>query len=139
MRISIYDHFPNEAKVIRETVFIKEQGFLEEFDETDQEAAHLVLYNEDETAIATCRIFWNQSMNAYTLGRLAVMKEYRGKNIGSLMLKEAEKYVRREGGKELTLHAQYRAADFYKKAGFIAFGEIEDDQGCPHIWMRKSV
>ena len=91
MRISIYRHFPEEAKAIREAVFVKEQGFLDEFDDTDQEAVHLILYDEVELPVATCRIFWNQAMNAYTLGRLAVIKEYRGKNIGSLMLKEAEK------------------------------------------------
>ena len=139
MRISIYDHFPHEAKAIRETVFIKEQGFLEEFDETDLEAAHLVLYDEAETPVATCRVFWNQAKNAHTLGRLAVLREYRGRNIGSQMLQEAEKYVRKEGGKELILHSQCRATDFYKKAGFHEFGEIEEEQGCPHIWMRKPV
>lgn len=139
MRISIYRHFPEEAKAIREAVFVKEQGFLDEFDDTDQEAVHLILYDEAELPVATCRIFWNQAMNAYTLGRLAVIKEYRGKSIGSLMLKEAEKYVQRENGKELILHAQCRATDFYKKAGFTEFGDMEEDQGCPHIWMRKPV
>jgi len=77
-------------------------------------------------------------MNSYTLGRLAVIEKYRGKNIGSVMLKEAERYVRENGGKDLILHAQCRVVDFYKKSGFIELGNVEDDEGCPHIWMKKS-
>lgn len=138
MRISIYGSFPKEAKKIRETVFINEQGFQNEFDEIDNEAVHIVLYNEDEVPVATCRVYWNTSMNSYTLGRLAVIEKYRGKNIGSIMLKEAERYVRENDGKNLVLHAQCRVVDFYRKSGFIELGDVENDEGCPHVWMKKS-
>ncbi|MCM1026597.1 MAG: GNAT family N-acetyltransferase [Roseburia sp.] len=134
----IYESFPQEAKEIREEVFIREQGFQKEYDEIDHEAVHIVLYDA-EIPVATCRIFWNEDMGAYTLGRLAVRKEYRGQNIGSLMLREAENLVRRKNGKELILHAQCRAADFYRKSGFAEFGEVGDEEGCPHVWMRKEI
>ncbi len=137
MRISVYGSLPNEAKEIRKAVFINEQGFQNEFDEIDNEASHIVCYDEDEVPVATCRVFWDSGMNAYVLGRLAVIKECRGKNIGSIMLKEAEKYVQKKRGKTLILHAQCRAVDFYKKSGFIEFGNVENDEGCPHIWMKK--
>ncbi|MCM1263990.1 MAG: GNAT family N-acetyltransferase [Butyrivibrio sp.] len=139
MKASVYEIFPEEAKEIREEVFIREQGFQNELDEIDNEAVHIVLYDDNEVPVATCRIFWNTLMNAYTLGRLAVVKEYRGKNIGSMMLKEAERYVRSQNGKDLILHSQCRAADFYKKSGFTEFGNIEYEEGCPHIWMRKNI
>ncbi|MCM1039899.1 MAG: GNAT family N-acetyltransferase [Roseburia sp.] len=139
MKITVYENFPDCAKEIRETVFIKEQGFQNELDETDHEAAHLVAFDENNVPVATCRIFWNTAMNAYTLGRLAVIREYRGQHIGSALLAEAENYVREKGGKTLILHSQCQAAGFYKKSGYAEFGEIEDDEGCPHIWMRKSV
>lgn len=137
-KTAIYESFPQEAKEIREEVFIKEQGFQKEYDEIDHEAVHIVLYDA-EIPVATCRIFWNADMGAYTLGRLAVRKEYRGQNIGSLMLREAENHVRQKNGKELILHAQCRAADFYKKSGFEEFGEVGDEEGCPHVWMRKEI
>lgn len=137
MRISVYDSLPNDAKEIRKAVFVNEQGFQNEFDEIDNEAAHIVLYDEDEMPVATCRVFWNSGKNAYVLGRLAVLEEYRGKNIGSVMLEEAEIYVQKKEGKTLILHAQCRAVDFYKKSGFIEFGNVENDEGCPHIWMKK--
>lgn len=87
--------------------------------------------------VATCRVFWNTKMSMYILGRLAVIKEYRGKNLGSVMLKEAEKYIQKNGGECIALHAQCRVTAFYKKLGFIEFGDIDDDEGCPHIWMKK--
>ena len=139
MKILRYDSFPNYAKEIREAVFIEEQGFESEFDEIDNTAVHFVLFDEDESPIATCRVFWNNQMNAYTLGRLAVMKECRGKNIGSLLVKEVEKYVRETGGKCIVLHAQCQVRTFYNKLGYKEFGDIEDEQGCPHIWMGKLV
>lgn len=29
--------------------------------------------------------------------------------------------------------------DFYETIGYTQYGEIEDDQGCPHIWMKKEL
>lgn len=139
MKISVCEDFPSCARKIRETVFIEEQGFQNELDETDSIAVHIVLFDESDVPVATCRVFWNEAMNEYTLGRLAVIKEYRGKKIGSVVVHEAEKYVQKQGGTGIVLHAQCSAAGFYRKLGFTEFGEIENDEGCPHIWMRKSL
>ncbi len=137
MEIVIYEEIPDCAKEVRQKVFIEEQGFQKEFDDVDAAAVHIVLFYEDKKPAATCRIFWDFNMDSHILGRLAVMKEYRGRNLGSLMVQEAERYVKKIGGKCLALHAQCRAAAFYEKLGFVTFGEIEDDEGCPHVWMKK--
>ncbi len=134
-----YEGIPDYAKEVRQKVFIDEQGFHHEFDDIDKTAAHIVMFDEDRTPVATCRIFWDAEMNTYILGRLAVIKEYRGRHIGSAIVKEAEKYVQKSGGNSIALHAQCRAAAFYQKLGFAAFGDIEDEEGCPHIWMKKSL
>ena len=43
MEVSIYSELPDEARAIRQAVFVEEQGFQEEFDDIDNtEAAHLV-------------------------------------------------------------------------------------------------
>ena len=41
MEIKIYNQLPDEAKEIRLEVFVKEQGFEEEFDDIDETAAHI--------------------------------------------------------------------------------------------------
>lgn len=137
METVIYEGIPDYAKEIRKKVFVDEQGFHDEYDDIDDTAAHIVMFDENKMPVGTCRIFWDSEMNTYVLGRLAVIKEYRGKKIGSDIVKEAEKYVEKNGGKCLALHAQYRTSAFYKKLGFAEFGDIDEVEGCPHIWMKK--
>lgn len=138
MYTKIYlDSLPIDAKEIRKSVFMEEQGFQNEFDEIDDEAAHIVIYNEKELPIAVCRVFKDHGSDSYCLGRLAVVKDYRGKNIGAEVIKEAEKYVCAKGGHRIDLHAQCRVINFYEKLGFAQYGEMDDEEGCPHVWMRK--
>lgn len=136
MLIRKYDYLPDGAIQIRKEVFVKEQGFEMEFDEIDDNATHLVCY-ENSVPIATCRYYWNEQIGSYVIGRIAVGKNYRGKKIGACILKEAEKYIREIGGKKVSLSAQQRAMEFYKKQGFISTGEIYLDEDCPHVWMYK--
>ena len=139
MEIKIFTSLPKSAFEIRNKVFVDEQGFTTEIDDKDDIAVHLVLFDENGTPIATCRIFRENDRDVYVLGRFAVIKEYRGKNIGAFLLNEAEKYVKESGGKLILVHAQQRAAGFYKKSGFTEFGEVEYEEGCPHVCMKKYI
>lgn len=133
-----FDFLSDDAKIIREKVFISEQCFENEFDEIDDIAQHIVLYNKN-IPIATCRLFISEENDTYILGRLAVSKEYRGQNIGSSMLKEAENLVIRNGRSSIMLHAQCRVKEFYANFGYSEFGDIDYDEGCSHIWMKKEL
>lgn len=139
MKTEVYTPLPKSAFMVREKVFIEEQGFQNELDEIDDIALHIVMYNADNEPVATCRIFEGEEKQVFILGRLAVLKEYRGKGIGSNIINEAEQLVIEKGGKALILHSQCRAKDFYGKLGFIEYGEIGYDEGCPHIWMKKTL
>lgn len=134
--IRSYHSLPPEASAVRIPVFMEEQGFVDEFDDIDNVATHLILF-DDDTPIGTCRIFPAEESGRYILGRLAVLKAYRGQQCGSELIAAAEDYVRSVGGTSLSLHAQCRAQAFYQKSGYTPYGDIEDDQGCPHIWMKK--
>ena len=134
--IKDFNNLPDDALNLRKKVFVEEQGFCDEFDEIDKRAIHFVLY-ENDMPIATCRIFVGEEKETYILGRLCVLKKYRGKGIGSKILRAAEDKVKELGGKKLSLHSQYQARDFYKKLGFAEYGEIEYEQHCPHIWLAK--
>lgn len=138
MFIRIYENLPEEARKIREAVFIEEQGFHDEFDDIDCYAKHLVLFHE-EIPVATCRFFRKDSCRDYYIGRIAVIKEYRGKHVGEYLLKAAEKEIKKSDGKNIILHAQCKAEKFYQKQGYIRYGEIDWEENCPHIWMRKEI
>ena len=134
----IYCTLPNDAKFIRETVFIKEQGFVNEFDEKDEVAKHIVLYNDENKPIATCRYFPNKEGTVYFVGRIAVLKEFRQKSYGAVMLREVEQQIKNTDAKEIRLAAQVRAKGFYEKSGYSIVGSEFFEERCPHIWMYKS-
>lgn len=138
MTIQIYSKLPKEAKDIRIEVFMEEQGFQNEFDEVDEYALHLVLFMEGKAA-ATCRCFFHSSMEQYLIGRIAVRRQWRGQNIGSEILKCAEAQIVKQGGTGSMLSAQQRAVPFYEKSGYQVCSDPYDDEGCPHVWMKKEL
>lgn len=136
MNTKIFTTLPQDAKNIRIEVFMKEQGFENEFDEIDNLCHHIVAFDEGKP-IGTCRFF--KENNHYTIGRVAVLKEYRNQHIENLLLKSAEKEIKRINGDVIVVHAQVRVSSFYEKQGYIQFGQIDDDEGVPHKWMKKKI
>lgn len=135
MYVQQFCSVPKAALAVRIPVFVEEQGFVDEIDEIDGTATHFVLFDEAKVPIATCRVFAQEG--AYILGRLCVLKAHRGKGYGSQLVTAVEQYVRSVNGESLLLHSQYHAKAFYEKLGYAVCSEIEDEQGCPHIWMKK--
>lgn len=138
MIIKKYNYLPKDALQIRLDVFVKEQGFEEEFDAVDDIAVHLLAF-DDLSPIAVCRFYWNKEKDSYVIGRIAVVREYRGKEIGAKILREAEKHICEMGGKKVFLAAQVKAAGFYEKQGYSTVGKQYYEEYCPHIWMCKNV
>ena len=71
--------------MIREKVFIEEQKVTPqlEWDGMDEEAIHFLVY-KDEKAIGCARAIVIE--NYMQLGRMAVLKEYRGEGIGNNLI-----------------------------------------------------
>lgn len=125
-----------DEKMIRETVFIEEQKFKIEFDDTDDIATHIVMYL-DNNPVGCCRLYKQE--NEYHIGRIAVLKPYRGKGYGEKILLEAEKVAKKMGADSISLSAQVRASGFYEKLGYKKHGEIYFDEYCEHIAMKKDI
>lgn len=136
MMIQILDHITDEIKQIRIDVFMKEQGFSQEFDETD-ETAKFVLLSIDGKATGTCRYFHGKENGSAYIGRLAVRREFRGQRLGSTIMIAAENTIRKAGFKTCGLSAQVQARPFYESLGYKAEGDEYLDEDCPHIFMRK--
>ena len=136
MEFKIYNSLPSEAREIRTDVFVSEQGFEEEFDSVDNIATHVVVFDKGR-AIATCRFYCERGY--YLIGRIAVTLEYRGKGLGANMIEYTQERIRELGGREIRIHSQRRAEGFYQKQGYVSFGDIDYDEGCEHIWMKKII
>lgn len=125
-----------DASYIRRIVFIEEQQVPEEeeWDELDARCHHLVLYLDGKPA-ATGRIVPGEPV---LLGRIAVMKEFRGTGLGAELVNQLATRAFADGADEVHLHAQIQARGFYEKLGFIAYGEPYEEAGIPHISMYKA-
>lgn len=135
MKVEIFNSLPDAAKDIRITVFMKEQGFVQEFDALDDVCVHLVMF-DGSLAVATCRL-WMEADCCWHVGRLAVIKAYRGQGLGREMLQHAEAQIRALGGRAVSLHAQCRAKYFYQSCGYEPYGDVDYDEGVEHIHMKK--
>lgn len=134
-----YSVLPEEAKLIRNEVFVEEQGFRDEFDDNDKKCLHIVLFDND-IPIATGRIFPEiENKKTYTAGRIAVRKSHRGKKIGAEVMGLLESKAKEQGAKILVVSAQCRAQGFYEKMGYTASGEVYLDEYCEHIHMEKEL
>jgi predicted GNAT family N-acyltransferase len=131
IRIMQWDEAKDLAYPIRFTVFVHEQGVPEELelDADDAMAWHAVVLDHGK-AIATGRLLRNGK-----IGRLAVLKEYRGLGLGSELLKTLVSYGRQEEIKQFFLHAQTTAIGFYERHGFNAIGLPFEEAGIDHIKM----
>ncbi|MEG0453517.1 MAG: GNAT family N-acetyltransferase, partial [Coprobacillus sp.] len=74
MKYQFYNELNQDARKIREAVFVEEQGFKNEFDDIDNHCLHLVIY-ENNQAIGCARMY--QKDKTMVLGRIAVIKSKR--------------------------------------------------------------
>ena len=131
MMIMGWEEAKSLAYPIRLAVFVHEQQVPEELelDDDDPTAWHAVVF-QDGQAIATGRLLRNGK-----IGRLAILREYRGLGLGSELLKTLVSYGRQEGIKQFFLHAQTSAIGFYERLGFKAIAPVFNEAGIDHIKM----
>lgn len=129
--VNFTDHF-SEIEEIRTAVFIKEQNVpLElEWDEFDNKSTHIIAYYNNKP-VGTARL-----LNDRHIGRMAVLKAYRNRNIGKNMLKYILEIARKKASNTIKLSAQEHAVEFYKKYGFSVTSDVYMDAGIPHYNMK---
>ena len=121
-----------DAYPIRQEVFIREQGVPEELelDDFDPGAQHALAY-EDSRCLGTARLVYLDPEHAQ-IGRMAVLSAFRGRGIGTAILKSLVEQAQSQGIGRLVLHSQVVAMPFYERLGFVAQGPIYDEAGIPH-------
>ena len=122
-------------RAIRTRVFVEEQGVPVEleWDGLDEHAYHVMALAADGTPIGTGRLLQDAH-----IGRLAVLKDWRGKGVGGALLDILLVIANKMGYDEVRLHAQTRVLEFYQRRGFEAQGEEFMEAGIPHVLMVRS-
>lgn len=125
----------SSVEMIRTTVFTNEQGANanEEFDSYDDIADFALLF-DDNKAVATARAV--KTEDGFKIGRIAVLKDYRGKGYGDLIVRAVIEKAFSYGADYVFVDSQNHAVPFYEKIGFSVIGEQIIDRGIAHIPMR---
>ena len=152
-----------EALAVRRAVFVEEQRISEdeEIDHYDGDPATVtdavhVLGRLDGRPVATARLLLDMAGEGSSgdagipgrssedagypgryphIGRVAVLKEQRGRYWGVGVMEALHEEARRRGYAGVTLGAQEYAVGFYARLGYVARGELFLDAGIEHRWM----
>ena len=135
-----WPHMQAAAQAVRTAVFVQEQGIApeDEWDALDATALHAVLFDVNGKPLGNARLL-QPSASMAKVGRMAVLREARGKGYGARLLQTLLREARRRGHKEIRLSAQRTAEAFYAAHGFTVVGQPFDEVGIPHVEMRLSL
>jgi predicted GNAT family N-acyltransferase len=130
-----WENARSRATPIRFEVFVKEQGVPAEIemDEADAQSIHALAF-DDSRVVGTARLLPDGH-----IGRMAVLKPFRGKGIGSALLVKLVEAAKQRGGRTVILSAQVHAVDFYRAHGFQPQGEVYQEAGIAHQDMRRAI
>ncbi len=129
-------HIDGEVlRALREEVFIREQSVPAEmeWDEFDEQSRHVVAI-ADGVPIGTGRLLPDGH-----IGRMAVLRKWRGQGVGSALLTTLMETARNLGMSRVVLNAQIQALPFYLRHGFQVRGEEFLDAGIAHRRMWRDI
>ena len=127
----------NEAgdvlRSIRKSVFVEEQSVPEnlEWDGLDAQCLHVLAQTAAGEAIGTGRLLPDGH-----IGRMAVLRQWRGRGVGGGILKELIAAAAEAGHANAALNAQTHALEFYARFGFEVISDEFMEAGIPHRAMR---
>ena len=124
---------------LRRTVFIEEQNVPEneEVDGDDPDCDH-ILFTVSDIPVGAARLkYYNDFIKVQ---RVCVLKNYRGQGIGSKIINFIIRHVEKNDIRSsVRLGSQIHALEFYKRLGFIEFGEEYLDAGILHKDMEFQI
>lgn len=128
-------HWPEDTALlrqVRESVFVMEQHVPAalEWDGIDAECIHALAVSQDGQAIGTGRLLRDGH-----IGRMAVLREWRGQGVGKQLMKFLMTEARNRHYPHLLLNSQVSAVPFYEHFGFVTRGDEFDEAGIPHLEM----
>lgn len=123
-------------RAVREQVFVVEQSVPVdiEWDGLDDRCVHVLAESPNRDVIGTGRLHGSGK-----IGRMAVLRPWRGIGVGSALLARLVEAAAGRGIDEVYLHAQSRVVGFYARFGFEVEGAEFIEADIPHRLMRRGL
>ena len=110
-----------------------------EFDEHDAPDTKYIVLTDSDFPVATCR-FYPLDTDSAMIGRVVVLPEYRGKELGRRVIEEAESWLRDLGFSQTVVESRDVAVEFYRKLGYtVTDGSVIHGDTFDCIRMEKSL
>ncbi|CAG0986319.1 amino-acid N-acetyltransferase [Burkholderiales bacterium] len=121
---------------LRHAVFVVEQKVPEdlEWDGIDADCEHAIAEDGAGSPVGCARLLPDGH-----IGRMAVLREWRGRGVGGAILEHLVARARARGHAVARLNAQTHAIPFYEAHGFAVAGDEYDDAGIPHRAMERAL
>lgn len=126
---------------LRSEVFVMEQDCVyQDVDGKDLLALHVQGYVGDRLA-AYCRLFRRGDyLDDACIGRVVVDADFRGLGYGHELIERAIGLIGSEYGEErISLSGQLYLRRFYELHGFVARGDVYQEDGIPHLLMTRGM
>ena len=119
----------------------------EEFDEHDTPETKYIVILDQDFPVATARMYpltddsdeKRESAGAVLIGRVVVLPEYRHRGIGTLAVRECEKWALELGYGKSVLDSRDNKTAFYEKMGYCVCGEITEGETFRCVRMEKKL
>jgi ElaA protein len=129
----------HDALALRQRVFVVEQACVyQDVDGKDPNALHLLGRDEHGALVAYARILPpGVRFDVAAIGRVVIAPERRGEGLARTLMLEAIRVARDHHGPRVALSAQAHLEAFYASLGFVRVGDEYDEDGIPHVDMRR--
>lgn len=122
---------------LRQEVFVVEQdcSYLD-LDNLDQQAVHMLCWQDGNLLAYQRCLAPGTNFPESAIGRIVVSTRARGRQLGRDLVKRGISHnLRRWPDHDIRINAQAHLDAFYSELGFVATGEVFDEDGIPHIQM----
>ncbi len=136
IRVAEWEQDRDLIRGIRQEVFVAEQSVPPEieWDGRDKACVHVIAETVNRDVVGTGRLQLSGK-----IGRMAVLRPWRGSGIGSALLARLVEAASCRGIDKVYLHAQSQVVGFYEMAGFVAEGEEFMEAGIAHRLMTRTM
>ena len=116
-----YDYARTDAFVFGQGIPI--EGEFSHDDPVDENYLAVVLI-EDHKPVAGCRVTFPEP-GIGKIGRVCVARAFQRSGAGSILIREAEKWIAETGIRHVVINSQDRAQGFYEKLGYVLNPEVD--------------